>query len=247
MANLHLLANLTPFSLQIAVQNEEATAKAAALIVDSSVRPSIYGPRVVHQPQLENVAHAEAEIQIEEAVHGTSVGADAPGAFPVGTEISKVFGDGIAYRGQVVSFHPEHKLYAVKYDDGDSEELTEEEVQAASIDTGAIEMRPGEEESGCGVNQSGAVQHNGQAAGRKARKSRKRHESDGPAAAVFASFQDPHVQAASRVAAQAAANAKSQVAASVAAEATAAAAAEAAARVRKTPSWPRSWANFSPL
>ena len=180
--------------------------------------------------------------------HVTSSSIDVPSSFPVGTEISKVFGDGIAYRGQVVSFHPEHKLYAVKYDDGDSEELTEEEVQAASIDTGAIEMRPGEEESTCrGVKHAGAVQRNGQAAGRKARKSRKRHESDGPAAAVFASFQDPHVQAASRVAAQAAANAKSQVAASVAAEATAAAAAEAAAKVRKTPSWPRSWANFSPL
>jgi hypothetical protein len=32
----------------------------------------------------------------------------------------------VAYRGQVVSFDPEHKLYAVEYDDGDSEELTEE-------------------------------------------------------------------------------------------------------------------------
>jgi hypothetical protein len=27
----------------------------------------------------------------------------------------------------VVSFDPEHKLYAVKYDDGDSEELTEKD------------------------------------------------------------------------------------------------------------------------
>jgi hypothetical protein len=130
MAYLHLLANLTPFSLQTAVQNEEATAKAAALIVDSSVRPSIYGPRVVHQPQLENVPHTEAEIEIEKAVHGTSSGVDAPMAFPVGTEISKVFGDGIAYRGQVASFDPERKLYAVEYDDGDSEELTEEAVRS---------------------------------------------------------------------------------------------------------------------
>jgi hypothetical protein len=166
-------------------------------------------------------------------------------AFPVGTEISKVFGDGIAYGGQVVSFDPKHKLYAVEYDDGDSEELTEEAVRAAAIDTGAIEIRPGEEESTCrGVNHAGAVQRNRQAAGRKARESREQHESDGPAATVFASLQDPNVQAASRVAAEAAANAKAHVAASVAAEATAAAAAEAAAKVRKTPSWPRSWANF---
>ena len=76
--------------------------------------------------------------------HGTSVDVD----ITIGMEISKVFHDGVAYRGQVVSFDPEQKLYAVTYDDGDSEELTEEEVrshgataQTAPSDTAAIEMR----------------------------------------------------------------------------------------------------------
>ena len=72
---------------------------------------------------------------LEEALGGVEPESDAlaqpPAAtaeaprVPVGAEISKVF-DGVAYRGQVVSFDPEHKLYAVEYDDGDAEELTEE-------------------------------------------------------------------------------------------------------------------------
>ena len=137
-------ANLTPFSLS-----------------NSSVRASIYGPRIVPQLHLENVAQEVAEM--ETALHGTFSGYDivfpewedrVPSAFPVGTEISKVFGDGIAYRGQVVSFDAEHKLYAVEYDDGDAEELTEEAVRShrataetALSDTETIEMRPRTEET----------------------------------------------------------------------------------------------------
>jgi hypothetical protein len=90
--------------------------------------------------------------------HGTSVGVDITIAVPIGTEISKVFDDGVAYRGQVVSFDPEQKLYAVKYDDGDSEELTEQEVrshrttvQTVSINAEAIENRPGEETDAAGA------------------------------------------------------------------------------------------------
>jgi hypothetical protein len=98
----------------------EATARGevdAALAFDVAVRAA-------GRPEKANFEPGGGEPESGALAQPPAATAEAP-PVPVGTEISKEF-DGIAYRGQVVSFDPEHKLYAGEYDDGDAEELSEE-------------------------------------------------------------------------------------------------------------------------
>jgi hypothetical protein len=102
----------------------EATARGevdAALAYDRATRAA-------GRPEKANFAAGGGDLESDALAQPPAAIAEAP-RVPVGTEIRKVF-DGVAYRGQVISFDPERKLYAVQYDDGDSEELTEEEVRS---------------------------------------------------------------------------------------------------------------------
>jgi hypothetical protein len=84
--------------------------------------------RAAGRPEKANFAAGGGEPEYGALAQPPAATAEAPPVH-VRTEIRKAF-DGVAYRGQVVSFDPERKLYAVQYDDGDSEELTEEEARS---------------------------------------------------------------------------------------------------------------------
>ena len=54
---------------------------------------------------------------------------DENGKFKIGTLIRKEFDDGIEYEGVVTEYFPEEGLYKIEYDDDDTEDFDEEQMQ----------------------------------------------------------------------------------------------------------------------
>jgi len=48
---------------------------------------------------------------------------------PVGTKVSKQFNDGIVYHGKIEAYDAIHHYYQVRYEDDDSEEIDDIEIQ----------------------------------------------------------------------------------------------------------------------
>ena len=49
--------------------------------------------------------------------------------YKLGTRVSKVFGDGRECRGKVVAYDDDHGLYSISYEDGDSEDMDDADLQ----------------------------------------------------------------------------------------------------------------------
>jgi hypothetical protein len=54
---------------------------------------------------------------------------DNNGVFKVGTLIRKLFDDGLEYEGVVSAYFEEESLYKIDYDDGDTEDFDEEQME----------------------------------------------------------------------------------------------------------------------